>query len=366
MPASNEASATVTADTTPPTAPGGLGGAGRRQHGQPDLDGVDRQRRRRPLQRPPRHDGRLHPERREPDRAAHRHELQRHRPGASAPTTTRSPPRTPPGTSAPPSNEAAPTVADATAPTAPSGLTRPVSGQLRLAELDGRDRQRRRRHATTSTAAPRAASRRARPTGSRSRPGRATRTPGLAPGTYFYKVTAEDAAGNVGPVSNTATATRRRHDRPDCAERPRRDRRRRPGDSQLDRCRRTTSASSRYNVHRSTTPGFTPSLANRIAQPTGTSYTDSGLAAGTYFYKVTAEDAAGQRRRALQRGDRDRHAGGARRPRRRLRLRRGQRAPPPPTSPGTATTARSATPAGPAPASASSATRSPSTARTHS
>ena len=49
----------------------------------------------------------------------------------------------------------------------------------------------------------------------------------------------------------------------------------------------------RYNVHRSTTSGFTPSAANRIAQPTGTSYTDTGLAAGTYFYKVTAEDAAG-------------------------------------------------------------------------
>ena len=39
--------------------------------------------------------------------------------------------------------------------------------------------------------------------------------------------------------------------------------------------------------------GFTPSTANRIAQPTGTSYTDTGLAPGTYYYKVAAEDAAG-------------------------------------------------------------------------
>jgi hypothetical protein len=49
----------------------------------------------------------------------------------------------------------------------------------------------------------------------------------------------------------------------------------------------------RYNLHRSTSPGFTPAAANRIAQPTATSYSDSGLAAGTYYYKVTAEDASG-------------------------------------------------------------------------
>jgi hypothetical protein len=49
----------------------------------------------------------------------------------------------------------------------------------------------------------------------------------------------------------------------------------------------------RYNVHRGTTPGFTPSAANRIAQPTATSYPDPGLAAGDYYYRVTAQDAAG-------------------------------------------------------------------------
>jgi hypothetical protein len=48
----------------------------------------------------------------------------------------------------------------------------------------------------------------------------------------------------------------------------------------------------RYNVHRSTSSGFTPSAANRIAQPTGTSYTDTSPP-GTYYYKVTAEDGAG-------------------------------------------------------------------------
>ena len=35
---------------------------------------------------------------------------------------------------------------------------------------------------------------------------------------------------------------------------------------------------ARYNVHRGTTAGFTPTAGNRIAQPTGTSYADTGLA----------------------------------------------------------------------------------------
>jgi len=48
-----------------------------------------------------------------------------------------------------------------------------------------------------------------------------------------------------------------------------------------------------YSVYRSTSAGFTPAPANRIAQPTSTGYTDTGLAAGTYYYRVTARDAAG-------------------------------------------------------------------------
>lgn len=48
-----------------------------------------------------------------------------------------------------------------------------------------------------------------------------------------------------------------------------------------------------YRVHRSTSAGFTPSDANQIATTTATSYSDTGLAAGTYYYKVRAVDAAG-------------------------------------------------------------------------
>jgi hypothetical protein len=48
-----------------------------------------------------------------------------------------------------------------------------------------------------------------------------------------------------------------------------------------------------YNVHRATTAGFSPSAANRIATPAGTSYTDTPLAPGSYYYRVFAVDAAG-------------------------------------------------------------------------
>ncbi|MGW0811447.1 LamG-like jellyroll fold domain-containing protein, partial [Nonomuraea sp. NPDC002799] len=46
-----------------------------------------------------------------------------------------------------------------------------------------------------------------------------------------------------------------------------------------------------YTVHRATTSGFTPSGANQVGSATGTSFTDSGVPAGTYYYKVIAFDA---------------------------------------------------------------------------
>jgi glucose/arabinose dehydrogenase/PKD repeat protein len=49
---------------------------------------------------------------------------------------------------------------------------------------------------------------------------------------------------------------------------------------------------SGYEVYRSTTAGFTPAAANRIATPTATSYVDT-TAPGTYYYRVKATDAAG-------------------------------------------------------------------------
>jgi hypothetical protein len=48
-----------------------------------------------------------------------------------------------------------------------------------------------------------------------------------------------------------------------------------------------------YHVHRGTTPGFTPTPANRVGQTPSTSFDDAGFATGTYRFVVTAQDAAG-------------------------------------------------------------------------
>jgi fibronectin type 3 domain-containing protein len=50
---------------------------------------------------------------------------------------------------------------------------------------------------------------------------------------------------------------------------------------------------SNYNVYRSTTAGFSPAPANKVGQTTSTTYADTSLSAGTYYYAVTAQDAAG-------------------------------------------------------------------------
>ncbi len=51
----------------------------------------------------------------------------------------------------------------------------------------------------------------------------------------------------------------------------------------------------RYEIYRSTTASFTPSSANLVGQTTGTSYTDAGVSAGTYYYIVLAVDATGNK-----------------------------------------------------------------------
>ncbi|MFG1617937.1 LamG-like jellyroll fold domain-containing protein [Nonomuraea wenchangensis] len=67
-----------------------------------------------------------------------------------------------------------------------------------------------------------------------------------------------------------------------------------PGSAQLTWTASTDNVGvDAYRIHRSTTPGFTPSAANQIGSSPATSFSDAGLAAGTYYYRVRAADAAG-------------------------------------------------------------------------
>jgi fibronectin type 3 domain-containing protein len=191
------------------------------------------------------------------------------------------------------SNEASAVVTgDTSAPTAPSSLAGAGSvssvGLTWTGSTDNVAVSRYNLHrSTTAGFTPSAANRIAQPTGT------SYSDPGVAAGTYYYRVTAEDAAGNVSATSNEASAVVTGDTQAPAAP------------SSLTATPGSTSAAltwsaatdnvgvSRYNVHRSTVNGFVPSAANRIAQPSGLTYTDSPLAAGTYYYRVTAEDGAG-------------------------------------------------------------------------
>ena len=290
-PVSNEAAATVTADTSAPSAPTGLSapvtGNTVNLSWTAATDNVGSQ----PLQPPPRHARPASPPR--PATGSH----SRPAPAtataasASAATSTRSPPRTPPATSAPPPTRPAPPSPTRPRPAHPQ--TSPPAPPAAPSTSAGPPPQTTSASAaTTSTAAaragftPTAGNRIAQPTGT------SYSDTGLAAGTYFYKLTAEDAAGNISALSNTANATVADTTPPST-----------PtglnasggaGQANLSWTASTDNVGvSRYNLHRSTSSGFTPTTANRIAQPTGTSHTDTSLAAGTYYYKLTAEDAAG-------------------------------------------------------------------------
>ena len=120
---------------------------------------------------------------------------------------------------------------------------------------------------------------------------------GLAFGTrYSYRVRATDAAGNLGPYSD-----RRQRDHP--GRRPRASHRavgagghgaavqRRPDQSRLDRVHRQRGVAG-YRIERCRAPAARASP--QVATATGTTFNDTGLAAGTsYSYRVRAADANG-------------------------------------------------------------------------
>ncbi|KAF2420067.1 DNRLRE domain-containing protein [Microbacterium sp. B35-30] len=118
---------------------------------------------------------------------------------------------------------------------------------------------------------------------------------GLSAGAHYYRVVARDAAGNVSQPSDTATLTIVPPDVTAPSS---------PGGFTATLSSGTTVTLSwnastddrgvtSYVLYRSLVADFTPSAGSRIAEVTTPGHVDTGRAAGTWHYKVTAQDAAG-------------------------------------------------------------------------
>ena len=116
----------------------------------------------------------------------------------------------------------------------------------------------------------------------------------LAPGDYFYKVVATDAAGNVSDPSAARQATVAAPD----TTAPTAPTGLAAGVSSSTVNLTWTAATDNvgvtgYSVYRGTSAGFTPAAGNKVGDPTATSFSESSVPVGTWYYKVTAQDAAG-------------------------------------------------------------------------
>jgi chitodextrinase len=118
---------------------------------------------------------------------------------------------------------------------------------------------------------------------------------GLTPNTsYTYTVSAYDAAGNTSAVSTSASATTLKDTTPPSAPTGLAATQASQTQASLTWTASTDNVGvTGYNVYRSTTSGFTPGTGNKIGTSTTASYSDTGLSIGTYYYIVTAYDAAG-------------------------------------------------------------------------
>lgn len=114
----------------------------------------------------------------------------------------------------------------------------------------------------------------------------------VTPGTYFYKVEAFDVAGNNSDSSTAASVTVADTQTPSV-----------PagvvatattGGVQLSWSASTDNvAVTGYDVYRGTSADFAVGDASKVGHVTSPAFTEGGLAAGTYYYKVVASDAAG-------------------------------------------------------------------------
>lgn len=110
-------------------------------------------------------------------------------------------------------------------------------------------------------------------------------------GTFYYRVTANDAAGNVSAASSSVSVSIADTTAPTT-----------PTGLSSTVSGATASLTwtastddvgvTGYSVYRGTSAGFSPVSGNRVGTSSTPSYSDTGLASGTYFYKVIATDAA--------------------------------------------------------------------------
>lgn len=116
----------------------------------------------------------------------------------------------------------------------------------------------------------------------------------LAPGTYHYRVVARDAAGNAGAPSSEASVSIAAPDTtaPSVPAAP--SVTVTGATAQLSWAPSTDDvAVTGYEVHRGASADFAPSAATRVATPATVGHTDGPLAAGTFWYRIVARDAAG-------------------------------------------------------------------------
>ncbi len=183
-------------------------------------------------------------------------------------------------------------VADATAPTAPSALSASVSaGTVSLTWTESQDNLR-----VSGYRVYRGDSETFTPSES-TLVGESTSTsfqqPAPAPGTYYYRVVAVDGAGNQSPASSAAAAAVADRTPPsvpsgvDAAAQG-------AGGATVTWNESTDDvAVAGYQVHRGSSADFEVTSSTKVGETTSPTFADSGLQRGRYFYKVVAQDAAG-------------------------------------------------------------------------
>lgn len=109
--------------------------------------------------------------------------------------------------------------------------------------------------------------------------------------TYYYLVEASTSAGN-STASNQATATTQAAGKPNA---PANVAATAVSTSQINLAwTASTTSGVTYDVYRSTTSGFTPSASTQIGTTSGSSYSDTALAASTtYYYVLEANNSTG-------------------------------------------------------------------------